>query len=299
MTATTSHPTTATTAPAPRPPSVRRRARRPWSTLLLRYVLLTLLAVTIVYPLVWMATASLRSNSAALSDPFGFGGRWSLDNYRFLIADGRLLTWVTNSVLVDVISVALIAGLSAVAAYGFSTFDFRGKQAWFGLLIVGLMVPPQALVIAGYRWIELFNIQDTYLALIVTYCGWTPFGILVMRNFFDSVPKELREAAVMDGASHTRIFLQVLLPLARPSLLTVVIFNVIWVWNDFIYPLVYMQSPDRYTVPVGVLQFAGRSTSQIAVQMAVLAVATALPLLVYLVFRKQFVRGVLEGAVKG
>jgi multiple sugar transport system permease protein len=297
MTATTSHPTT--TASAPQPTAARRRARRPWGTRLLRYVLLTLLAVTIVYPLVWMATASLRSNSAALSDPFGFGGRWSLDNYRFLIADGRLLTWVGNSVLVDVISVALIAGLSAVAAYGFSTFEFRGKQVWFGLLIVGLMVPPQALVIAGYRWIELFNIQDTYLALIVTYCGWTPFGILVMRNFFDSVPKELREAAVMDGASHTRIFLQVLLPLARPSLLTVVIFNVIWVWNDFIYPLVYMQSPNRYTVPVGVLQFAGRSTSQIAVQMAVLAVATALPLLVYLVFRKQFVRGVLEGAVKG
>jgi multiple sugar transport system permease protein len=297
MTATTSHPTT--TVSAPQPTAARRRARRPWGTRLLRYVLLTLLAVTIVYPLVWMATASLRSNSAALSDPFGFGGRWSLDNYRFLIADGRLLTWVGNSVLVDVISVALIAGLSAVAAYGFSTFEFRGKQVWFGLLIVGLMVPPQALVIAGYRWIELFNIQDTYLALIVTYCGWTPFGILVMRNFFDSVPKELREAAVMDGASHTRIFLQVLLPLARPSLLTVVIFNVIWVWNDFIYPLVYMQSPNRYTVPVGVLQFAGRSTSQIAVQMAVLAVATALPLLVYLVFRKQFVRGVLEGAVKG
>lgn len=299
MTTTTTTTSGATATSASPVGATRRRARRPVGVRVLRYVLLTLLAVTIVYPLVWMATASLRSNTAALADPFGFGGRWSLDNYAYLVRDGRMLTWVANSVLVDVISVALIAALSAVAAYGFSTFEFRGKQVWFGLLIVGLMVRPQALVIAGYRWIELFNIQDTYLALIVTYCGWTPFGILLMRNFFDSVPKELREAAVMDGASHVRIFLQVLLPLARPSLLTVVIFNVIWVWNDFIYPLVYMQSPDRYTVPVGVLQFAGRSTSQVAVQMAVLAVATALPLLVYLVFRKQFVRGVLEGAVKG
>jgi ABC-type glycerol-3-phosphate transport system permease component len=265
----------------------------------IRYVLLGLLGLTIVYPLFWMGTISFRDNSSAIADPFGLGGTWSLDNYVFLIEDGRLIDWLGNSFVVNVTSVVLIAALSAVAAYGFSTFEFRGKRFWFGLLIVGLMVPPQALVIAGYRWVEVLGIQDTLLSLVVTYCGWTPFGILVLRNFFDSVPKELREAAIMDGASHFRIFAQVLMPLARPSIATIVIFNVIWVWNDFIYPLVYVQDPDLYTVPVGVLQFAGRSTSQIAVQMAVLAVATALPLLVYLVFRKQFVRGVLEGAVKG
>ncbi|MFD4957809.1 carbohydrate ABC transporter permease [Microbacterium sp. NPDC058389] len=265
----------------------------------IKYVLLGLLALTILYPLFWMGTISLRDNSSALANPFGFDGTWSLDNYIFLIEDGRLGTWITNSVIVNVLSVVFIALLAAVAAYGFSTFDFPGKNIWFGLLIIGLMVPPQALVIAGYRWIEVLGIENSYLALVMTYLGWTPFGILVMRNFFDSVPKELREAATMDGAGHVRIFLQVMLPLARPALTTVIIFNVIWVWNDFIYPLVYIQSPDLYTVPVGVLQFAGRSTSQIAVQMAVLAVATALPLLVYLLFRKQFVRGVLEGAVKG
>lgn len=264
-----------------------------------KYVLLSLLALTIIYPLLWMGTVSLRDNSSALANPFGFDGTWSLDNYVFLIEDGRLATWITNSVIVNVLSVVFIAGLAAVAAYGFSTFEFRGKNVWFGLLIIGLMVPPQALVIAGYRWIEVLGIENSYLALIMTYLGWTPFGILVMRNFFDSIPKELREAATMDGASHARTFVQVMLPLARPALTTVIIFNVIWVWNDFIYPLVYIQSPSLYTVPVGVLQFAGRSTSQIAVQMAVLAVATALPLLVYLLFRKQFVRGVLEGAVKG
>lgn len=264
-----------------------------------KYVLLSLLALTIIYPLFWMGTVSLRDNSSALANPFGFDGTWSLDNYVYLIEDGRLATWITNSIIVNVLSVVFIAGLAAVAAYGFSTFEFRGKNVWFGLLIIGLMVPPQALVIAGYRWIEVLGIENSYLALIMTYLGWTPFGILVMRNFFDSIPKELREAATMDGASHLRTFVQVMLPLARPALTTVIIFNVIWVWNDFIYPLVYIQSPSLYTVPVGVLQFAGRSTSQIAVQMAVLAVATALPLLVYLLFRKQFVRGVLEGAVKG
>lgn len=265
----------------------------------LLYVLLGLLSLSILYPLFWMATNSLRDNGSALANPFGLSGSWSFDNFVFLFHDGRLLTWVTNSVIVNVVSVVLIVGLSAVAAYGFSAFEFRGKRVLFGLLITGLMVPPQALVIAGYHWISLLNLNDNLLALVVSYCGWTPFGILVMRNFFDSIPKELREAAIMDGATHLRIFAQVFLPLARPVLLTVVIFNVIWVWNDFIYPLVYIQSPGLYTVPIGVLQFSGRDTTQIAVQMAVLAVATALPLLVYVVFRKQFVRGVIEGALKG
>ena len=263
------------------------------------YLMLGALALTILYPVFWMAATSFRDNGSAIASPFGLDGHWSLDNYLSLIRDGQVLTWVANSAIVDVLSVILIATLSALGAYGFSAFDFRGKRTLFALLIIGLMVPPQALVIAGYRWVSLLQISDSLLGLIVTYCGWTAFGILVMRNFFDSVPKDLSEAALMDGASHFRIFFEILLPLARPTVLTVVIFNVIWVWNDFIYPLVYIQSPQLYTVPIGVLQFAGRSTSQIAVQMAVLAVATAIPLLVYMVFRKQFIRGVLEGAIKG
>jgi ABC-type glycerol-3-phosphate transport system permease component len=125
------------------------------------------------------------------------------------------------------------------------------------------------------------------------------FGILMMRNFFDSLPKELREAAIVDGASQWRIFLQVYLPLGRAPMATVLIFSAVWVWNDFIYPLVYMQSQQNYTLPIGVLQFTGRTVNEIATQMAVLTFATALPLLLYLAFRKQFMRGLLDGAVKG
>jgi multiple sugar transport system permease protein len=263
------------------------------------YPFLILLALTIVFPLAWMTYSSFKSNTAILADPFSFPLHPTLANFRALLADGELPVWLRNSSLITVVSVLGIVALSAAAAYGFSTFDFRGKTPLFALLLVGLMVPPQALVIAGYKWITLLHLQDTYGSLIFTYCAWTPFGILVLRNFFDSVPAELREAAMVDGASHPRIFRQVLLPLARPQVFTIVIFNVIWVWNDFIYPLVYLQDQDKYTVPVGVLQFQGRSSTALGTQMAVLAVATALPLLVYLVFRRQFVRGVIQGAIKG
>lgn len=263
------------------------------------YLALTVLSLSIVYPLLWMVLSSFRDNGSVLTDPFGLGGRWGLGNYRQLVNGGELLTWLKSSVVVNLCSVLLIALLAAFAAYGFSTFRFRGKNLLFGMVIIGLTIPPQALAVAGFRWISLLDLQDSYLGLIFTYGGWTSFGILMLRNFFDAVPAEIKEAAIVDGASHLRIFWQVMLPLARSPLLTVVIFSAIWVWNDFVYPLVYIQSESRYTIPVGIFEFTGRTTTEIATQMAVLTVATALPLLAYLAFRKQFVRGLLEGAVKG
>lgn len=263
------------------------------------YALLTLLAATIVLPVLWMVATSFRDNGSVLMHPFDLSGRWGVQNYAELFRSGGLLRWLWNSVVVNIFSVALIGVLCVLGGYGFSAYNFPGKNVLFVILIVGLTIPPQALVVAGYRWISLFAIEDSYLGLIMTYGGWTSFGILMMRNFFDSVPIELREAAIVDGASQFRVFLQVYLPLARAPLVTVLIFSAVWIWNDFIYPLVYLQSEDLYTIPIGVLQFTGRTTVELATQMAVLTFATALPLIMYLAFRKQFMRGLLEGAVKG
>jgi multiple sugar transport system permease protein len=263
------------------------------------YVVLGAVSVTIIFPVLWMLSTSLRDNGSVLIHPFDFSGTWGLQNYVELFQSGEIINWLGSSIFVNVVSVALIGVLSVLGAYGFSAYNFRGKNVLFVIVIIGLTIPPQALVVAGFRWISLFDLQDSYLSLIFTYGGWTSFGILLMRNFFDSVPKELREAAVVDGASQLRIFAQVYLPLARSPLVTVLIFTAVWVWNDFIYPLVYIQTEEMYTLPVGVLQFTGRTTVELATQMGVLTFATALPLIMYLIFRKQFMRGLLEGAVKG
>jgi multiple sugar transport system permease protein len=179
----------------------------------LLYAVLTLVGVSIVYPLLWMVVNSFRDNGSVLARPFGFGGTWGWANYHELLNSGELLSWLRNSVVVNVFSVLLIAILAALAAYGFSTFRFRGRNVLFGIVIIGLTIPPQALAVAGFRWVSFLNLQDSYVGLICTYGGWTSFGILMLRNFFDSLPTELREAALMDGASHLRIFWQVALPL--------------------------------------------------------------------------------------
>jgi ABC-type glycerol-3-phosphate transport system permease component len=265
----------------------------------LLYVFLGFLTLTIILPVSWMVITSLRDNTSALVDPFGFGGTYGFQNYIALFERGDVFNWLRSSVVVNILSVTLIGVLSALGGYGFSAYNFRGKGFLFGLLIIGLTIPGQALVVAGYRWVSLLDIDNTYLALVCTYGGWVSFGILIMRNFFDSIPKELREAAIVDGASQWRIFRQVYLPLGAAPMATVLIFSAVWVWNDFIYPLVYLQDQENYTLPIGVLQFTGRTVNEIATQMGVLTFATALPLILYLAFRKQFMRGLMDGAVKG
>jgi multiple sugar transport system permease protein len=279
--------------------AVRRRLARWAPRLFLIYPFLIVIAGVLLYPVFWMMYSSLKSNTAVLQDVFALPTSLDLSNFSEVFSTAGMGTWLTNSAVVSVVSTAAVLALSALAAYGFAAFQFRGKELIFVLVLVGLMVPPQALVIAGFQWMSVLHLIDSYWALIFTYCAWSSFGILVLRNFFESVPREVREAARIDGATHWQMFTRIMLPLSRPSLATVAIFNFLWVWNEFVYPLVYVQSEDRQTIPLGILQFQGRAGIQWGLLMAALTIATLVPLLVYLVFQRQFVRGLLEGAVKG
>lgn len=276
---------------------MRRRANT--AKMVLLYPVYLLLAALILFPLVWMLYSSFKSNTDIFADVFALPSSLYLGNYITVFTEGMMGTYFRNSLLISVASVAGLMAFSSLAAYAFATFQFRGSTWLYLILLLGLMVPAQALIISGFKLMSILNLLDTYWALIFTYFGWTSFGVLVLRNFFESVPREVKDAARVDGAGHWAMFSQIMLPLARPSLSTVAIFYFMWVWNEFIYPLVYMQTPEKYTIPLGVLFFNGRYTVEWGLQMAALAVATIIPLIVYYVFQKQFIRGILAGALKG
>ena len=263
------------------------------------YPFFLLISAVILYPLVWMVYSSFKSNDDIFSDVFALPQALYLGNYQTVFSEGAMGTYFKNSLLISVTSVAGLLAFSALAAYAFATFEFRAKNVLFVVFLLGLMVPPQALIISGFKLMSVLQLIDTYWALIFTYFGWTSFGILVLRNFFQSVPKEIRDAAKVDGAGHWQLFTRIMLPLARPSLATIAIFNFMWVWNEFIYPLVYTQSNDKYTVPLGVLFLNSQYNIEWGLQMTGLTVATLVPLLVYLIFQRQFVRGIMAGALKG
>jgi ABC-type glycerol-3-phosphate transport system permease component len=266
---------------------------------LVLYPVFLLLAAAILYPLVWMIYSSFKDNPAIFANVFALPSPLYLGNYLTVFTEGMMGLYFRNSLLISVVSVAGLLVFSSLAAYAFAVFRFRGSTPLFMILLLGLMVPPQALIISGFKLMSILDLIDTYWALIFTYFGWTSFGILVLRNFFQSVPRDIKDAARVDGAGHWAMFSQIMLPLARPSLSTIAIFYFMWVWNEFIYPLVYMQTPDKYTIPLGVLFFNGRYAVEWGLQMAALAIATIVPLLVYYAFQKQFIRGILAGALKG
>jgi ABC-type glycerol-3-phosphate transport system permease component len=233
------------------------------------------------------------ANVFALPNSFYFG------NYETVFTEGLMGVFFKNSLIVSIVSVSGLMLISSLAAYAFSTFEFKGKTPLFLFFLIGLMVPPQALIISGFKLMSVLRLLDTYWALFFTYFGWASFGILVLRDFFQSVPREIKEAARTDGAGHWAMYFRIMLPLARPSLSTIAIFYFMWIWNDFIYPLVYMQSNDKYTVPLGIMFLNGQYDIEWGLQMAGLAVAIIVPLIVYYVFQKQFIRGITAGALKG
>jgi len=267
--------------------------------MLLFYPFLVLFSLTILYPLAWMLYSSLKSNTDIFANVFALPKTLYLDNFITVFTTGGMDVYFKNSLIVAIISVAGLVAFSSLAAYAFAHLEFKHKTGLFLFLLIGLMVPPQALIISGFKWMSILKLLSSYWALIFTYFGWASFGILVLRNFFQAVPRDVTDAARIDGAGHWDIFARIMLPLARPSLSTITIFYFMWVWNDFIYPLVYMQSQDKFTVPLGILFFNGKYTVNWGLQMAGLAVATIPPLIIYFVFQKQFVRGLLAGALKG
>lgn len=268
-------------------------------TMLCLYPLFLLLTLFILYPVVWMVYSSFKPNQDIMSNIFALPSSIYLGNYVTVFTDGMMGTFFKNSMMVSVVSVAGLMLISSLAAYAFAAMNFRGKTALFLFFLIGLMVPPQALIISGFKLMSILHLIDTYWALFFTYFGWASFGILVLRDFFQSVPREIKEAARTDGASHWDMYARIMLPLARPSLSTIAIFYFMWIWNDFIYPLVYMQSNDKYTVPLGIMFLNGQYDAEWGAQMAGLTVATVIPLIVYYAFQKQFIRGITAGALKG
>jgi raffinose/stachyose/melibiose transport system permease protein len=273
-----------------------------WSRVFLMaatYPFLLIIAVIVLYPVVWMIYSSFKPSADIFASVFGLPKSLYLGNFAIVFLKAGMARYFLNSILVTAVSVAGLLGLCALEAYAFAIFRFRGKNALYVFVLLGFMVPPQALIISGYQLISTLHLLSSYPALILTYLSWSSFGVLVLRNFFESVPQSLLDAARIDGADHWQVFRKLLVPLSGPSMATIAIFYTMWIYNEFIYPLVYMQKQSMYTIPLGVLFLNSRYITNWGLQMAGLAAATIPPIIAYVIFQKQFVRGIMAGALKG
>lgn len=264
-----------------------------------QYFLLILLAVIFFLPIYGSLLTSVRSVPDILKN-----GSWALPEtvewQNLSTAFVKMLPYLRASLIVSLPSVAGTLLVATMAAYALSRMRFQGR-VWMFLVIVSLsFVPIHTQLIPVFKLISFLGLHDTFEAQIIVHImRHIPFAVLIMTNFFNTVPGELREAARIDGANEWTIFQRIYVPVARPAIAALVVLEFTWIWNDLLWGLVLTQSSDKKPVTVGILSFQGEY--EIAYNMlAAGAVIAALPtLIVFLAFQKHFIRGMTMGSVKG
>jgi ABC-type glycerol-3-phosphate transport system permease component len=259
---------------------------------------LVLSAMLAMAPIVWIVGLALRTGADVYSRsviPTTFRPQNFLDAWD-QFGMGPLLI---NSTLVTLASVAVAVSLSVLAAYGFARLKFRGSEVVFVLILLGLMIPPAALIIPLFVEIRTLGLYDTHVGLSLVYVSFgLPLSILILRSFFAGIPRELLEAARIDGASERWILWDVVVPLAKAPIATVAILLFLFCWNDYFLALVLLRDAGTYTLPVGIAQFIGQYSTPYELVAAAVIIAAVPVFILYLILHRQFEQGVAEGAVK-
>ncbi len=262
------------------------------------FVLAVIVAITLL-PFLWMLSASLKANK----DVFSFPIEWLpaqpvWENYREIWTKIPLFTFLRNTVKLSVIVTFLQVLTSSFAAYAFAKLEFRGRKTLFLAYIATIAVPWQAYMVPQFIMMSRMGLNNTHLAIICLQ-AFSAFGVFLMRQFYMGIPAELSEAARIDGFSEYGIWWRVMLPNAKPALITLVIFTFVNTWNDFLGPLIYLNSTELKTIQIGLRMFSTQYTSDYALIMAASVVALIPVLIIFLSLQNQFVEGVAYSGVKG
>lgn len=288
-------PTAASPAPPPAVTAPRRR-RVAWRSVAAT-ASLAVGALGMVFPFAWTVITSITTGGTVLSSPHLIPQHAGLDGYRKLFDDLPFWRIMLNSLGLAIASTALLLTTSALAAYAFARFEFRGKNVVFVGYLATLMVPQQVLVVPLFIEMRRFDLVDTYAGVLAPTIA-SAFGVFLLRQSIAVVPRELDEAAFIDGAGHLRVFVQIVLPLIRPGLATYGLFAFMSSWNAFLWPLVIIRSPEFMTLPLGLATLNGEHQTEWNAVMAGSVMSIVPMLLLYLVAQRHIVQSVAQAGLK-
>jgi raffinose/stachyose/melibiose transport system permease protein len=264
------------------------------------YILLTILSVTTVFPLFWMVSSSFKTTQEMYSNKWLFPEHIHWANYVTAWQGVNFVKYFGNSLIISITAVGGMTLVGAMAAYALTRYAFPGRDKLLFYFIGGQMIPSAMVLIPLFVLLHRLGLRNTRIGIILTYiAGGLPFVVFLLQGFFRSMSREVEEAARIDGCSEFGIFFRIVLPLAKTGLSTVIIFQFMWVWNEFILALVLLQRDDVKTLTVGLFSGLGQYVSNYPVLFAGLTMASMPVLVVYLVFQRHFVKGIMAGAVKG
>ncbi len=261
---------------------------------------LLMLVVATLFPFYWAIVASLTPDAALFRDPSLVPGEIIMDHYRALFDERDFITPIRNSLVVAGTTTAFCLSVGTLAAYALARLDFRGKAAIMSFILAVTMFPQISIVSPLYLLLRSLHLIDTYPGLILPYMTFAmPLTIWILTGSIRQIPRDLEEAAHVDGASRRQSFTRILLPLAVPSLATTGILTFIYCWNEFLFALSFTLGPERQTVPVAIALFRGQYQVPWGEILAAAVIATAPVAVMVLMFQRRIVQGLTAGAVKG
>jgi multiple sugar transport system permease protein len=280
-----------------------QRVTRPMPRVLY-YIVCSIIAVLFIFPIFWSVFTSFKSPADASASPSNFiPSHFSFANYLHLASYGSGLgTYLFNSSVVAIGTVLGTLLLSVMAGYGFSRFSFPGKNVLFMVILSTLMIPFQSILTPLFLVLHSFHLQNTLVGLALVYITFQlPFGIFVMRNAFDTVPRELEEAGLVDGCTTVSVVYRVMLTLVLPGIVTVALFAFFNSWNEFLAALIFMNSSSKYTLPILLLnaQSGLFGTIDWGALQAGVAISMFPCLVLFLLLQKYYISGLVAGSVKG
>jgi raffinose/stachyose/melibiose transport system permease protein len=278
---------------------LQRRLRKLVGAALWHGVMLVVCAIVLI-PIVMVILGSFKTVPEFFRQPYGLPESWGLVNYRKAWDEANIQTTLRNSVITTVLGVLISTVFACLAAYGLARFRFRGGLTIRMLFVGGLVVPVQLIILPIFVIFKDIGILGDIRSLIAIYSVFgIPLGVLVLTGFFAVLPKDLEDAARIDGASHLEIFWRIMLPLSRPALAAVVILNGVWMWNDFFLGFILLNDADSQTLPVGIMAFRGTYMTEWGLIFASVTISVLPVVGAYLLLSRQFIAGLTAGSVKG
>ncbi len=281
--------------------SLRRRSYWSKAGNIVSFLLLILLTAVVMLPIWWIFRSSLMTNAELyIYPPNFFPSRWLFSNYAETLQNFPFWQYFGNTMLIIVPSVLFGTLTATLCGYAFARLRFKGKSFWFTLCIGSMLLPNMVTLIPLYiMWTRGFGLGNTYWPLILPFlCGGGAFNIFLIRQFIRTIPRELDEAATIDGAGHMRILFQIIVPAIKPAMIVVALFIFVLLWNDLLQQTVYINSPDKFTIAIGLSMFKSGLKADWVRIMCATCLAFLPGIVIYLIGQKSFVEGIVMSGMK-
>jgi raffinose/stachyose/melibiose transport system permease protein len=265
-----------------------------------RYIICIVVAIFVLVPILTAILGAFKTTAELENTPFSWPTVWHWENLAYVLSQNVFWQAIENSLIATISTVVLLLVVACPAAFVFARMPFRGREAAFNIILIGLLLPFTMVILPLYITLRNLQILNTLLAVILPQVAFgLPTTMLILRNFFKAIPGELEDATYIDGGTHIDFFWRVLLPLARPSLAVIIMYTAVASWNNYFLPLVVLNDPNLWTVPLGIMQFQGQHSTDWASVMAYVSLMMIPALIFYLFAERHLIAGLTAGAVKG